>query len=71
MRQDPHDIRGGAVCRTPNIAEQGPKLLDALRDVALQLKWVTGAGRTPAQQKALERARQALEENGQDVRPLD
>jgi hypothetical protein len=53
------------------IAEQGPKLLDALRDVALQLKWVTGAGRTPAQQKALESARQVLEENGQDVRPLD
>jgi hypothetical protein len=56
---------------TEYIAEQGPELLDALKDVALQLKWVTGAGRTPAQQKALERARQALEENGQDVRALD
>jgi hypothetical protein len=45
--------------------------LDALKDAALQLKWVTGAGRTPGQQKALDRARQVLEENGQDVRALD
>jgi hypothetical protein len=56
---------------TEYIAEQGPKLWDALKDVALQLKWVTGAGRTPAQQKALECARQVLEENGQDVTPFD
>jgi hypothetical protein len=57
--------------QTEYIAEQEPKLLDALKDVALQLKWLTGAGRTPAQRKALERARRVLEENGQDVRALD